>query len=445
MTFKLCICSFYANIVVKVKCRGIIVMIIEFKVGNFRSINNKQTFSMVASSSTELEDNLCVSDCNSKLRLVRTAVVYGANASGKSNLLSALLFMRMFIISSAKDTQQGEKIPVDRYSFDKLSINEPSEFEITFIKNKTRYQYGFTADENRILEEWLFAYPSGRAQQWFSRAYDKTNDKYLWKFSKFFKGHKQVVDLTRNNVLFLSNAVQLNNEQLAPIFEWFQKDLVLIDSPSGRGLSHKSSREILATENGKKRLLQFMLTADPSIDDINLELRKITEDDIKLPNKFPPEVQDFFKKEMLRQDHTQIKFTHSGNFPLELTEESEGTCRLLAYAGPWINALDKGQTLVVDELDNSLHPLVSRFLIKLICNPEINKNNAQLIFSTHDTSLLDNELFRRDQIWFVEKNEKNSTQLYPLTDFNPRKHEALGKGYLHGRYGALPYIGEWEF
>ncbi len=420
-------------------------MIIEFKVSNFRSIHKKQTFSMVASTGSELEDNLCTSGCHGKFRLVRAAVIYGANAGGKSNLLSAILFMRMLIISSAKESQQGEIIPINSFAFDKSSRTEPSEFEITFIKNKTRYQYGFAVDENRIFEEWLFAYPSGKAQKWFSRVYDIKNENYSWSFSKFFKGGKQVNDLTRSNVLFLSNAVKLNNEQLAPIFDWFQKDLILIDPPSGRGLGSNASIELLKTAEGKKRLLQFMLAADPSIADIHLDMKKPDEEKIQLPSSMPQEIQNYFKKEIMSKDHPIVNFTHSEKISLDISDESEGTRRLLAYAGRWIDALDNGRTLIIDELDNSLHPLVVRFLIKLICSPEINKKNAQLIFSTHDTSLLDNELFRRDQIWFVEKDESNSTQLYPLLDFSPRKHEAIGRGYLQGRYGALPYIGDWRF
>jgi AAA15 family ATPase/GTPase len=420
-------------------------MIIEFKVSNFRSILKKQTFSLVASTGNELEDNLCTSSCDGSFRLVRAAVIYGANAGGKSNLLSALLFIRKFIISSAKESQQGEQIPLDSFAFDKSSRKEPSEFEITFIKNKIRYQYGFVADAERVFEEWLFAYPSGKPQRWFSRIYDKENKQYSWHFSKFFKGGKQVNELTRSNVLFLSNAVLLNNEQLAPVFEWFQKDLVFIDSPTGQGLSSSPSIELLKTEEGKKRILHFMLAADPSIADIKLDMKKPDEDKIHFPNSIPLEVQNYFKKEILNKDHPIINFTHGGNVSLGIFDESEGTQKLLAYAGHWIDAIDNGRTLIIDELDNSLHPLVVRFLIKLICNPEVNKTNAQLIFSTHDTSLLDNELFRRDQVWFVEKDKENSTQLYPLLDFSPRKHEAIGRGYLQGRYGALPYIGEWRF
>lgn len=420
-------------------------MIIEFKAKNFRSIRDLQTFSLVAGPAKELNQNTCDSTCDLDLRMVRAAVVYGANAGGKSNLLSALLFMRMFILTSAKESQQGDKIPVESFLFDDVSRNEPSEFEITFVKDGVRYQYGFVVDENRIFEESLFAYPSGRAQQWFSRVYDIKNEEYSWKFSKFFKGNKQVVDLTRSDVLFLSNAVKLNNEQLVPIFNWFQKDLVLIDPANGRGLGYDKSIDHIKTEDGKKRILKFMNAADPSIADVALDIEKITEANLpNFPSSMPKEVQDFFKKQMMSQDNPKVSFLH-GNFSLNLNDESDGTCRLLAFAGRWIDALDNGRVLIVDEMDNSLHPLVVRFLIKLICDPEVNKKNAQLIFTTHDTSLLDNEIFRRDQIWFVEKDKDNSTQLYPLLDFSPRKQEAIGRGYLQGRYGALPFIGEWGF
>ncbi len=197
-------------------------MLIEFKVSNFWSIYKKQTLSMVASPSTELEDNLCISDGDFK---TKSGTCYGnlwPKCWGKSNLLNALAFMKMFILSSAKEYQLGDKIHTQSFSFDKVSATEPSEFEITFIKDKIRYQYGFTADVNRIFEEWLFAYPSGHAQKWFSRIYNKKTDEYSWKFSqRFFKSGKQVSDLTSSNVLFLSNAVKLNNKQLAPIFDWF--------------------------------------------------------------------------------------------------------------------------------------------------------------------------------------------------------------------------------
>ncbi|HAT1994490.1 ATP-binding protein [Legionella pneumophila serogroup 1] len=420
-------------------------MLIEFNVSNFRSIYGKQTFSMVAGHGSELEENLITDASEGRIRLVRAAVIYGANASGKSNLLSALAFMRMFVNKSAKESQHGEMIPIDSFLFDPNNFNKPSEFEITFIKNEVMYQYGFVLDVNQIFEEWLFAYPFGKAQRWFSRVYDTENKKYSWSFSKFFKGGNQVKDLTLKNVLFLSNAVKLNNQQLIPVYDWFQNDLMLIDSANTRTFNFKASIELLKTPEGKNELLKMMTTADPSIADIKLDLKKPNEEEIKLPSTMPPEIQNYFKQEIMNKDHPIIHFSHAENILLDLMEESDGTRRLLAFAGKWINAIKNGSVLIVDELDNSLHPLIVRFLVKLICNPETNKNNAQLIFSTHDTSLLDSDAFRRDQIWFVEKDELNSTRLYPLLEFSPRKHEAIGKGYLQGRYGALPYIGQWMF
>lgn len=420
-------------------------MILEFKIKNFRSILEQQTLSLVASQGDEHVQNILTVD--KKLKLLPVSVIYGANASGKSNLLSALLFMRYFILTCAKESQPGEIIPVEGFSFNENSRQEPSEFEVIFIKDGIRYQYGFIVDNYRIHEEWLLAYPSVRAQQWFSRIYDKKADKYLWKFSPLFKHSKHVVGLTRHDVLFLSNSVTLNNEQLAPIFSWFQKDLLFIDSRKERDLSYKKSIDYIKSEEGKKLVLRFMQVADPSIKDITLDVEKRTEDSFpSFPSSIPKEVQEYFKTSILKSgENLKLKFVHSNNVSLNLKDESDGTCRLLSFAGRWIDALENGRVLIVDELENSLHPLVVKFLVDLICNPEINKKNTQLIFTTHSTFLLDDNLFRRDQIWFVEKDKNNSSHIYPLLDFSPRKNEAVGKGYLQGRYGALPYVGEWRF
>ncbi len=419
-------------------------MIIELKVKNFLSIRDEQTLSLVASSATELPQNVFQVDKDSPLSLVRSAVMYGANASGKSNLLSALLFMRRLVVLSAKESQQGEPIPVKNFAFDKKYASDTSEFEVTFVKEGIRYQYGFIIDKNRIFEEWLFAYPLDHVQHWFSRVYDKENDKYSWKFSKFFKGGKKIADLTISNVLFLSNAVKNNNEQLIPVFSWFQKDLFFLDL-AREGDDYGKSVNQIKSISGKEEILKIVNIADSSIADVEINKEMINEKDLpNFPDSMPPEVKNFFRKEMMKEG-TIINFLHSGNVSLDFWYESGGTRRSFALAGYWIDALENGGVLIVDELDNSLHPHMVLFLIHLIHNPKINKKNAQLIFATHDTSLLDNDVFRRDQIWFVEKDENHATQLYPLLDFSPRKHEAIGRGYLQGRYGALPYIGEWRF
>jgi len=186
-----------------------------------------------------------------------------------------------------------------------------------------------------------------------------------------------------------------------------------------------------------------MSIADPSISDISSVTEKFSED--ILPKNMPDDIKEKIKAGYEGKDVlTKLEFTHPNNALLDLDEESHGTQKFFAYSGYWIDALENGKVVVVDELDNSLHPLAVRFLINLISDPEKNKNNSQLIFSTHDTSLLDSNIFRRDQIWFVEKDKHNATQLYSLLDFSPRKDEAIGRGYLQGRYGALPYIGDWS-
>ncbi len=232
-------------------------MLIEFKVSNFLSMRDPQTLSLVASSGKdkELESNVCHVENNADLRLTRAAVIYGANAAGKSNLLSALLLMQFLVQSSATQSQQGDSIPVKSFLFDKTIRHQPSEFEVTFIRDAVRYQYGFVADKARVQEEWLVAYPSGHAQRWFHRIYDSKKAGYTWKFSKFFKDGRRLADLTRENVLFLSRSVDLNNEQLKPVFAWFQADLVFIDLSAGGGDSLMVigvSRELKPKQGNKK-------------------------------------------------------------------------------------------------------------------------------------------------------------------------------------------------
>jgi len=419
-------------------------MLVELKVSNFLSICSEQVFSLVAGPGQELEENTISVDRN--LRLVRTAAIYGANASGKSNLLSAIAFLKRFVLFSADLQQPGKKIPFESFAFDNTSHRKPTEIEITFIKDGIRYQYGFIITREKIIEEWLLAYPANHPQEWFSRQYDEKNDCYKWKFSNFLKGKKhQIGNLTRNNVLFLSNSVKLNNKQLTVVFDWFQNDLLLIDSPSievtpiGTTEYIEKLKDKINSPIEKERIVDFLKVADPSIIDVIVESRKIAQ--VNFPDDFP----EIAKKQLIGHHFLKITFRHTGGFSLTLEKESEGTQKLFVLVSSWLDALDQGRILIIDEIDNSLHPLLVKFLIKLICDPKINMNNAQLIFSTHDTSLLDKDILRRDQIWFVEKDKKNSTQIYPLLDFSPRKEEAIGKGYLQGRYGALPYIGEWGF
>jgi uncharacterized protein len=422
-------------------------MLIEFSVTNFKSIQTTQSLSLVPSSASELrEQNSFATIEQGVPRLLRSAAIYGPNASGKSNLIEAIGFMASFVTESSKEGQEGEPIDIKPFLFNAANRNEPSEFEVLFLQDGVRYQYGFAVNRTRVVHEWLIVYPEGRPQRWFERKFDTVANREDWYFGSKFKGHKTVLqEATRNNALFLSTAVQLNNEKLKPVYNWFYQKLRTI----GVGvLSSTYSTSLCKTEADRKRILELLNAADLSIRDIKVEMK--TFDSTDLPSDMPEPIMEMIRKDLDGKELAQVKFLHSvagteDLVALDDEDESVGTRRLFALAGPWLDVLDEGHVLFVDELNNSLHPLMVRFLIGLINNPHINKKNAQLIFSTHDTSVLDNEMFRRDQIWFTEKDANNATKLYPLSDFTPRKGEALEKGYLEGRYGALPYIGEMRF
>ena len=419
-------------------------MLIEFNVKNYRSIRESQALSMVAAKDSSHQDSNCMPSGIAGLnQLLRAAALYGPNASGKSNLISALAFMRSMVETSAVSIREGQTLNVSPFRFEAKMNNEPSEFEVTFIDNGIRYQYGFSLSATRVMREWLLVYIERKAQRWFERKYDSKKDKDIWYFGSHFAGGKQRhlwSESTRGNALFLSAAVNLNSEQLRPIFNWFVNKLVIVASNSQ--LLPFYTMERVKNEIDKPQIIQLLQAADLGITDVQIKMQKGHQVQLRLE----PGVAAIESRQ--EADIPSATLFHQGknNNPIgfDLNEESHGTQRLFAYAGPILDVLRDGKVLVVDELDSSLHPKMVRFLITLIQNPTLNKNNAQLIFTTHNTSLLDIDLFRRDQIWFMEKDQEQASHLYPLTDFSPRKGEALEKGYLLGRYGALPFFGEFN-
>ena len=423
-------------------------MLIEFSVTNYRSFLTTQSLTLTANTATELqEENSFVSPVLNLPRLLRSSVVYGPNASGKSNLIQAIAFMKRFVLLSAKESQEGEKIDATPFLFNRQSSRNSSEFEVLFIQDGIRYQYGFSVNFERVTGEWLFAYPEGWAQKWFERNFDPETQKDIWYFGPKFTGRRKVwQEATRSNALFLSTAVQLNNEQVKPVFNWFDRKLRVIGQ--GANISPGFSADECEKEEKKKKILKFMNAADLSITDISLEKKEFSMDD--LPPDMPQSIKEEIAKDLKGKKLTRLFFMHPSSengedVPLEFNEESAGTRKLFALAGPWLDVLDNGFVFFVDELDTSLHPIMVRFLLNLFHNSETNRHNAQLVFTTHDTTVLDQTLMRRDQVWFVEKDAENATRLYPLSDYKPRKGEALQKGYLYGRYGALPFLGELRF
>lgn len=420
-------------------------MLIEFRVTNFRSINETQTLSLVAGSGKELiSENTFESGLPGFPRLLRSTVIYGANAAGKTNLLRALQYMQSLVLTSAA-FQEGARIAYTPFKLSKAMSGKTSEFEAVFADEKgVRYEYGFSVDSERFHREWLIAYPHGRPQNWFERTYHATKKEYEWYFSSKLKGSPRVWrDATRGNALFLSTAIQLNSEHLRPVFQWFQKKLVLIlgNEIGLPQLNPALTYQLLEQSDGKQKLLRFVQAADLGIYDLTMQ--KVPLGPVAAEGNLVREPQPASAVPTF----VRITSLHKAGdtdapIPMDFGEESKGTQILVQSAGAWLNVLNNGEVIFYDELDTSLHPLMTRFLIGLFHSAATNAKNAQLIFTTHDTSLLDADIFRRDQVWFIEKDKKSASKVYPLSEFSPRKDEKLEKGYLRGRYGALPFIGE---
>ena len=417
-------------------------MLIEFNVSNFRSILDRQTFSMTKASGEEhAASNTFHVDIANKFDVLRSAAIYGANAGGKSNFLRALDTMRDIVKDSATRTTAGDELPVEPFLLCPEARKSPSEFEVTFITEGVRYQYGFAASKDRVEEEWLLAYPKGRPQQWFARAWDDKSGKYSWDFGSALVGEKQLWQKsTRENALFLSTAVQLNSEQLKPVLKWFE-DKLHVGNVSG--WSPGFSASMCEDDNNKEKMMNFLTAADLDIQDVEIESEVFNEQDLpdEMPDAVKKEVIEQFKGKKFYEVITYHKDSSENLIPFGLTSESDGTQKLFSFAGPWMDTLDNGNVLFVDELHDNLHPKLVIFLVSLFHSDITNPNNAQLVFTTHETSILSQEIFRRDQIWFCEKEANKATTIFPLTDFRPRKgRENLEAAYLSGRYGALPYV-----
>ncbi len=420
-------------------------MLIEFSVANFRSIADRQTLSLAASTRKELRATHVIED--PPLPLLSAAAIFGPNASGKSNLFRAIAMLQWLIQWSA-GFQPGQPLPLTPFRLAAEPAKQPSEFEVHFIADGVRYQYGFSATQQRVVTEWLHAYPKGPARLLFERSTDSEGGP-TWKMGPSFEGsaqqHKLWQESTRDNALFLSMAVQLNNAQLRPVFHWLTQRLVVLTQDLA--VNPVPSFELLRDQAGAARLMSLLKAADVGIQ--RLELK---EDDsappwpvggVRLVVQRPPTPEDPSPKPQsmrVLSYHTQ---SDGGSIAFDFGDESNGTRKLFEHAGGLLSALDTGATVCIDEIDTSLHPYITRFLVQQFQRPH-NRQGAQLIFSTHDTTLLDPELLRRDQFWFVEKDSRGRSSLTPLLEYSPRTGESLERGYLKGRYGAVPLIGALE-
>ncbi len=425
-------------------------MLLEFKVTNFRSIRETQILSLVASNSDK-DLPQSVIDTNlvglAQVKLLKGTAIYGANASGKSNFIQAVNFVTQLVKGSVTRLLPGESIEVEPFKLDESSSAKPSEFEVTFVANEVRYCFGLVVEARRVLEEYLMAYPKGKKRVWYHRRFRRNS--YEWKKgSTDFEEDKSLQQKTRENALFLSVAAQFNHPQLTQIFEWFSEQFLFLDLGYRNAMHPVFTADLVSEKKYRERILSLLRSADLGVVDVQVQKEPLDFEELK-KNASPSVLAKIERKEISENGRgvkLQIQLAHGGSTKAPvllnfLNEESLGTQRFFALLGPWIKILESGATVFVDELETHLHPLLVKELLRLIFSKK-NEKGAQIIFTTHNPVFLDHDLMRRDQVWFTEKDSSGATRLYPLTDYKPRKEEALLKGYLAGRYGAIPDLPE---
>lgn len=387
-------------------------MLLQFSITNHRSIKETAIISMKAAADKTMKEVLISPD--GKKELVPVMAIYGANAAGKSNVIHALLLMREMVCGSYAKPLKGAELPYEPFAFVD-GQTEPTTFEIIYYYESIKYAYGFSFDKDRIISEYLYHWPNGREALVFSREKDE------YEFRESIQEQLTLAGRTSENRLYLTSSNEWNCAQTEKAYLWFQKNLRGLIAT---GVSNESTIDAIRKGgDGKQRILKEMMLADLGI--CNVELSGTKEKPI------------ISTVHQLTDDSGEKK-----QYTLLLGQESVGTQRFFSRIGLWMDALNSGAVLVVDEIEASMHPLLTRHLIEMIQDQTTNQNHAQLIFTTHDTGLLDLKLLRRDQIWFAEKDEKTmQTDVYALTEFSPRKEENIARGYLQGRYGAIPFIG----
>ncbi|MEY4505097.1 MAG: hypothetical protein RL154_1394 [Pseudomonadota bacterium] len=420
-------------------------MLLQFSVNNFRSIKDTVTFSML---SEEKNSNI------NKIRnykLLQSAVLYGANASGKSNIFGAMSYMASVVLNKPKIIQSTDELPYFPFRLSTETEKASSSFEIVFFIGDIKYRYGFEADNLEVYAEWLFADTKGREAKLFYRDSTEQYINTIFKEGiKFFDKKNSKISVAKNQLL-LWKCDQNDGEVSKTILQWF-KGFNVIDGLDHNGYASFTIKR-MEDSNFRDKINDLVKTAD-----VGIELIATSEEDIPLDFVEKLQLLEVIKQEFLKDGglkqinintyHKKYNENHEeiGNVIFELDEEeSLGTRKFFKISAPIIDTLNEGKVLVIDELDASLHPMLTRHLIKLF-NSDLNKKNAQLIFATHDTSLLTKDLFTREQIWLTEKNRYGATDLYSLLEIKDvRAKEDFEKYYLQGKYGAIPYLGKFEF
>lgn len=409
-------------------------MIIDISVENYLSMKEKVTFSLEASAGSKLQNSVIKLEdgCN----LLKSAAIYGANATGKSNFIKAINFI-WWMVATSHTFNKGYKIPRVPFKLDFVSDKNPSIFEINFIIGGVNYTYGFSCDNEKIINEYLYYSPKGKKAIIFER-------KNTTEFN--FTSDKSIQDMikiqTPENTLYLSRASQLNYEKAQKVYEFLKEKIVInIVNPFW---NEYTKMRIHENPDTKKKILDILRAADfGGIEDIITKKEKRKTEQIIVETG-----KRIMSMNEMESDVYDVKFSHKtsdgkGTVLFEIGEESEGTQKMFLMLGPILDIIEGEKILFIDEIESSLHPEIVKFIVKMF-NSMKNKN-SQLIFTTHNTNLLDSELFRREQIYFTSKESNKGTKLTSMAEFKLRQEVDFEKAYLNGRFGGLPFIDETTF
>jgi AAA15 family ATPase/GTPase len=420
-------------------------MLLEFTIGNFKSFGEKATLSLEAANDDTLEEANLSAPQTSGVRLVKSAGIYGANAGGKSNFIEAMTLFRHLILTSSKESQLGQPIPVKPFRLNSESAKAPTFFEAIFLKNGVRYRYGFEATTEAVISEWLFSQRGSiRETCLFTREAGNIKPRPL------FKEGNALQERTRPNALFLSVVAQFNGPISGEVVNFIDQFRTISGAQWSQYIGYTAG--LLNHEYYGKAIRELVRLADTGIAD--LIRQDVTKEDFlqSLPKEMPSQLRDLIAQAssaptVLKTIHQRFdsKGDPAGTVEFDMvSEESAGTRQFLAFAGPFLNTLHEGAVLAVDELDASLHPLLTKQLLGLF-NSSANLRSAQLIFATHDLSLLNPKKLRRDQIWFVEKDELGASTLFSLDEIKGvRKDANFEKEYLLGQFGGVPRVGDFQ-
>ncbi len=413
-------------------------MLIGFTLKNFRSFLSQQSFGFAASPDRAHESTHCMrTGMKSVPRLSKSAIIFGPNGSGKTNFVIALRTLRELVLHSTGYSEHQFAELYTPFQFGP-SAHSPTEFEIDILVEKVRYRYGIAFNAQRICSERLLVYRTGKAQRWFERGYDEAARTEDWApFSPNFNGPREMWrKATRSKALFLTTAAQLNSEQLKPLSQWFEHGLEIIVPSDAMDLARIAAS--IQDQEFKRRALRLLRAVGVKVDDV-----RIAEQDASIQDQGGGRPSAITHAPHVA-GRLQVEFLHSRDgWPsmwLESEYEAAGVHRLFGLLGPLLSAIEQGKLMVVDEFDANLHPLVARFLIKFVNDPKVSDRGAQLLLVSHNTTLMDLEMPRRDEIWLTEIDVSHATNLSTVLRFSPRKHEQIAKGYLRGRYGGIPAI-----